>query len=133
MTTETRDPFAEANADAAASLDEDRARPLVLVDITDGVEQSRFTYGGLGAPILEVQDFDDEGRDPDDLEWLAERADLFARLIRERLEDIAAHVDLADTLEAADADAAAAYERDADKYRAAADFHRAAMASHAAR
>ena len=59
--------------------------PLVIVDITEGVEQASWTFAGEGVPELLIQDFDRDGMTgDDDLPYLIERAELFARALRSR-------------------------------------------------
>ena len=58
--------------------------PLVIVDITEGVEQARWTFAGEGVPELLIQDFDRGDLADDDLPYLIERAELFARALRSR-------------------------------------------------
>lgn len=82
---------------------DDAARPLVLVDITGGLETATYAYPGIGAPVVHVFDFDDE---TDYQERLADSLDMIATLIRERSE----HPD--------DLRAAQRYERDAHVVRA---------------
>lgn len=56
-------------------------RPLVLVDITGGLETASYLYPGTGEPELRIFDLDDE---TDEQDRLADELDELARLIRER-------------------------------------------------
>jgi hypothetical protein len=62
------------------------ARPLVVVNITGGVEQWTITAPGTGEPVVLILDFDDEA----ELEW---REDNLARY-REAFELAKGRVDL---------------------------------------